>query len=50
LIFKAGTTLNIHMLRASQDTSKNDFNVNLDLNSILTDFDETQKKLELTQV
>jgi len=38
------------MLRASQDTSKNDFNVNLDLNSILTDFDETQKKLELTQV
>ncbi len=38
------------MLRASQDTVKNDFNVNLDLSSILAEFDETQKKLELIQV
>lgn len=47
---KAGTTLNIHMLRANQEVNRGDFHLKLEINSILIDFKENERNLELTQV
>jgi hypothetical protein len=49
--FKAGTTLNIHMLRINKQSNRADFQLNLDLTSILSDFDGVEKQnLESNQV
>ena len=41
---KAGTTLNIQMLRANKETNRSDFHLVLEINSILNDFDSTEKR------
>ena len=47
----AGTTLNIHMLRANNETNRSDYLLVLDINSILQDFlDIDQRNLESVQV
>lgn len=48
---KAGTTLNIQMLRENGKVNRSDFNLNLDLSSILCDFERDEvKNLESAQV
>jgi hypothetical protein len=50
-MLKAGTTLNIHLLRANKQVNRADFQLNLDVSSILNEFESIDKQnLESIQV
>lgn len=50
-ILKAGTTLNVNMIRENGKVNRADFDLNLELSSILNDFDKiVDKNTESTQV
>ncbi|CAF0869215.1 unnamed protein product [Brachionus calyciflorus] len=45
----AGTTLNVHYIRTNQETTRHDFDLKLDLSSIIEDFDDDKIDFETTQ-